>query len=48
MKYIFGILCVIAGIILGFELIEIKNSSGLYLSIYFMLATIFFNMKTDD
>ena len=48
MKYVLGILCVITGIILGFELVEIKNISGIYLSIYFMLATIFFNMKYDD
>ena len=48
MKYVLGILCVIAGIILGFELVEIKNVSGIYLSIYFMLGAIFFNMKYDD
>ena len=48
MKYIMCILCFILGIILLFDLVEIKSVNALHATIFFMLANIFLNMKRED
>lgn len=48
MKYIMCMLSFILAIILLFDLVEIKSINALHATIFFMLANIFLNMKSED
>ena len=48
MKYIMGILSFILAIILLFDLVEFKSVNVLLATIFFVLASILFNMKSED
>ena len=48
MKYIMGILSFILAIILLFDLVEFESVNVLLATIFLVLASILFNMKSED